>query len=123
MTLSNNRSHESAPVAASLPIERFQNETLRPLLKQQNDVLVGLYRHFLRKRRVPFLQLPQERRTAWISESLSKDNRLRGLVLGMVIGHLSVDQLAFYLEEEGEINRRIIALATQRLQSQLEQLL
>jgi hypothetical protein len=37
-----------------------------------------------------------------------------------VIGGLNADQLSLYLDEEAEVNRRIISMATQRLQSQVE---
>jgi hypothetical protein len=104
----------------ALPVEQFQNNTLRPVLKMQNEHLIAFYRHFLEKRKVPFAQLSKEKRLLWIADSLSKDNRLRGLVIGMVAGHFSVENIPFYLQEESEINRRIINLATQRLQSQVE---
>jgi hypothetical protein len=104
----------------ALPIEQFQNDTLRPVLKMLNDHLVALYRHFLLKRKVPFAALSKEKKMNWIADSLCKDNRLRGLVIGMVAGHFTLENVPFYLQEEGEINRRIINLATQRLQSQME---
>jgi hypothetical protein len=106
----------------ALPIEQFQNDTLRPVLKMLNDHLIALYRHFLLKRKVPFAALSKEKRMTWIADSLCKDNRLRGLVIGMVAGHFTLENVPFYLQEEGEINRRIINLATQRLQSQMETL-
>jgi hypothetical protein len=105
------------------PLEKLQNEALRPILKAQNETLAQVYRHFLQKRHVPFAKMATAEQKNWIADSLSKDNRLRGLVIGMVIGGLNAEQLALYLNEEAEVNRRIIGMATQRLQSQLDILL
>jgi ATP-dependent protease Clp ATPase subunit len=102
------------------PLEKLQNEALRPILKAQNEALVQVYRHFLQKRHVPFAKMANTEQKAWVADSLSKDNRLRGLLIGMVIAGLNAAQLELYLNEEAEVNRRIIGMATQRLQSQLE---
>lgn len=103
--------------------EQFQNDTLRPILKMQNELLVEMYRHFLLKRKVKFQGMSLPQRSQWIAESLSKDNRLRGILLGMVIGQFTTTELAQFIEMEGELRRRIISLITQRLQSQMKALL
>lgn len=108
---------------AQSPAEQFQNETLRPILKMQNDLIVQLYRHFLVKRKVKFDGMSIEERKTWISKSVSKDNRLRGILLGMVVGQFTDPELATFIDMEGEARRRIFDLVTQRLQSQMKALL
>lgn len=107
---------------AHSPAEAFQNATLRPILKLQHELLVSLYRHFLSKRKVAFHNLSRQRQLDWIAESLSTDNRLRGIILGMVIGHFTAEELTIYLQQETELRKRIMHLATQRLQSAIDQL-
>ena len=102
--------------------EQFQNDTLRPILKMQNELLIEMYRHFLLKRKVKFQGMSLPQRSKWIAESLSKDNRLRGILLGMIIGQFTADELNQFIEMEGELRRRIISLITQRLQSQMKAL-
>ena len=58
-----------------------------------------------------------------IEQSVSKDNRLRGLLLGMVIGHFTEEEFQQFVDMEGEVRRRITNLITQRLQSQMKALL
>lgn len=108
---------------ATSPAEQFQNQTLRPILKMQNELIVQLYRHFLFKRKVKFNGMSIEQRKDWISKSISKDNRLRGILLGMVVGHFTASELNSFIEMEGEARRRIFDLLTQRLQSQMKALL
>lgn len=113
--------HVDKPAATTM--EAFQNDVLRPIIKMQNDLLISIYKHFLAKRKVPFDGMSIPKRHDWIEKSLSKDNRLRGIMLGTVIGHFTDEEWAYFAEQEGEVRRRIISLITQRLQSQDKSLL
>jgi len=108
---------------ASHPMEQFQNDVLRPILKMQNDLILSIYRHFLHKRKVPFNGMSREKRADWIRTSMSKDNRLRGIMLGLVVGQFVEDELTFFLGNEGEVRRRLTELISQRLQHQVKHLL
>jgi len=108
---------------AQSPMEQFQNEVLRPVLKMQNDLILSIYRHFLHKRKVPFNGMSRQKRDEWIRSSMSKDNRLRGIMIGLVIGQFVEEELDFFLNHESQVRRRITELMTQRLQSQVKTLL
>lgn len=108
---------------AQSPAEQFQNQTLRPIIKMQNELILHLYRHFLLKRKVKFDGMSIEQRKDWILKSISKDNRLRGILLGMIMGQFTEEELAVFIENEGEARRRIFDLIVQRLQSQMKALL
>ncbi|MEL7117987.1 MAG: glyoxalase [Bacteroidota bacterium] len=108
---------------ASTAMETFQNDVLRPIVKMQNDLLIDIYKHFLRKRKVPFDGMSIKKREQWIAQSLTKDNRLRGIMLGAIIGHFTAEEWSYFQAEESEARRRITSLITQRLQSQQKQLL
>ena len=43
--------------AQSLDIETFQNETLRPILKFQNDLLLEVYRQYIAQYKNAFYEL------------------------------------------------------------------
>ena len=104
-----------APAAA--PAEKFQNETLRPVMKLQHEHIVAVFAGFLRKRKVKPEQLPQNQRWAKIKELVTRDNRLRGLLFGIAIGQFTAEEMAHYLDNEGEVNRRMTNLLTERLLS------
>ncbi len=102
--------------------EQFQNEVLRPILKLQNDLLLAIFKHFLVKRKVKFNGMSKEKRLEWIAHSLRQDNRLRGLLLGTVIGHFTIEEWNIFEKDEAEFRRRIFDMMTKRLQDQVETL-
>ncbi len=112
---------------ATNPAEAFQNQTLRPVLKLQNELLLGLFRHYLAKRKqrgpngeVParFAKLSPAEQEAYIAHTIRTDLKFRNLLVGMVVGHFTADELAQFLADEAELTRRLGNLLTQRLQDQ-----
>jgi hypothetical protein len=103
----------------STPAERFQNTTLRPVLKLQNELLQAVFLHMMDKRKVNFRQQPSQDQAAQIEHSLSKDKRLRFQLLGVVIGQFTTAEYAHFLELEQEAARRIFTMMAQRLKDEL----
>ena len=100
--------------------EQFQNETLRPILKALDALLVAYYRHHLPKRKVSFARLTREDKLAHIERSIREDTRLRLMLIGMVVGQFTVGEFAVFTTDEAELTRRISTLLVQRLQSHVE---
>ena len=100
--------------------ESFQNEVLRPILKLQNELLLAIFRHFMEKRKTAFHKMPRLRQLQQIEQILSKDNSLRKLLLGAVIGQFTPEEYDTFLHQEAEATRRIMAMMAQRLQDQVE---
>lgn len=111
---------ESLP--ANNPVEDFLHQTLRPVLKLQNELFLAITRHFFVKRKVRFANMNLAQQKQQVQHSIGKDNRLRGLLFGLVVGQFTEEELGFYLENEAEVNRRITQLLVQRLHTQLERL-
>ena len=106
---------EREPVSSH---EKFQNDVLRPIIKMQNDLLLAIFRHFMKKRKVRIDGMSKQERADWISHSISRDNRLRGMMLGAIVGQFTLEEWKQYQLIEGEARRRITNLLTERLQSQ-----
>jgi len=102
--------------------EQFQNETLRPILKALDELLVAYYRHHLPKRKSSFARLTHEDKLAYIERSVRDDTRLRLMLIGMVVGQFTPEEFATFVSEEAELTRRIANLLIQRLQSQVERI-
>ena len=98
--------------------ENFQNEYLRPILKEQNDLLVNIFRHYLVKHKVLFEKYSPEDQANYIENTIKKDAQLRNYFVGTIIGKLSVEQYQVFVTMETELNRRIITMLVKRLQSQ-----
>jgi hypothetical protein len=101
----------------STPVEIFQNNTLRPILKMQHALLTQLFRKQIEKRKNVYFQLPEKDRLGWIALSVRSDQRFRYQLAGMVIGHFTATELDFFSDNEEEAMRRLTDLLVQRLQS------
>ena len=100
-------------------VERFQNRTLRPILKFQNELLVTVFRHHLQKWNGSFYPLSRSKQQNYIENTIRKDSSLRNRLLGMVLGHFTVAEWEIYIDCEKECNRRITNMIIQRLQDQI----
>lgn len=104
----------------STPAEQFQNQTLRPILKFQHELLVAAFRAYIDKRHGVFFQLSAKDRLDWIQHSVQKDQGLRQMLTGMVLGHFTLEEWATFQLNEAEHSRRLAQMLIQRLQSAVE---
>lgn len=104
----------------STPAEQFQNQTLRPILKFQHELLVAAFRAYIDKRHGVFFQLSAKDRVEWIKHSVQKDQSLRNTLTGMVLGHFTLEEWTTFQLNEAEHSRRLIQMLIQRLQSAVE---
>ena len=95
-------------------IEKFQNEVIRPIIKQQHSFLIAVFQHYLFKRKIDFSNISEEKKTATINTSLKNDVNFKNLLIGSVIGHFSIDELVVYNQNTSEFNRRITQILNQR---------
>ncbi len=111
---------DAAPEAAVSEVEAFLHRTLRPVLKLQNAPLLALVAADLRKRVPGFAAFaPDDARERLVS-TLKADARLKRVLLGLVLGMLTTDELAFALENDAEVRRRVMLLVVERVRSQAE---
>jgi hypothetical protein len=97
--------------------ELFQNETLRPILKLQHDLLLDVYQSQIEKRYSTFLKLPSVQRPQWIADSIRADQRLRNLMAGIILGQFTLEEYQVFRKNESELMRRLVSLLIQRIQS------
>jgi len=111
----------------SNPAETFQNQTLRPLLKLQNELLLALFRHYLVKRKqlgpdARFAKMGQTEQETYIEHTIQTDQKFRNLLVGVIVGQFTSAEWAVFLTDEAELTRRLGNMLTQRIQSQRQQL-
>lgn len=104
---------------STLAEEAFQNNTLRPILKFQNDILLHIFKHYASKYAKNFSALPVDKKIKFIEQSIQKDSKLRSLFKGLVIGHFTITEYATYESISHAINKRIYALILERFKSQM----
>lgn len=100
-------------------IEEFQNTTLRPILKFQNDLLSSHFSQFARSYKKDWGSISTEKKIVFIENSMMKNQGLRNTIVGIIIGLFSLKEYEFYLTTKSEINRRIIQMGKERIVSNL----
>lgn len=100
--------------------ESFQNHTLRPVLKLQNEIFLMLFRDYAMRKTSDFDTLKKEKKILFIDQSLQKDNALRNTFIGMTIGMLTPEEMKIYLSDTKALNKRIISMLMERIKSQVE---
>ena len=100
-------------------IEKFQNQVLRPILKQQHQLLSVYFHTALKSHKMNFLMQSLEVKNQLIDRMLSKDHTLRNIQIGMIVGMLSLEEFASYAKYQREYNRRMIQMLKKRFQDNL----
>ncbi len=100
--------------------ERFQNETLRPILKLQNPLLIAVFRNYIQKRKGVFYELSLPKKLVYVESSLIKDQKFRNSVKGMVIGHFTVAEYEIYIQQSSSLNKRMMNLVIERIKDQIQ---
>ena len=103
--------------------ERFQNATLRPVLKLQNPLLIAAFVNYANKHKGVFYELSLEKRMQYVETAICKDQKFRNAVKGMLIGQFTVAEYTFYIQNSSKLNKRMMNLVIIRLQEQLQLLL
>ena len=111
---------DADPDAAVSDVEAFLHRTLRPVLKLQNDALLALAAADVRKRVPGFDRFAPDDRRERLAQTLRQDSRLKRVLVGVVYGALTAEELAFALAHEAEVRRRVVALLIERVTSQAD---
>jgi hypothetical protein len=97
--------------------EQYQNNTLRPILKFQHDILLGLFRTSLTKNKARFTELNREEKEEKLNQIFQKDLSFKNQSIGAVIGILTLEEYEVYTSDMAAYNRRIVTMLKQRIMS------
>ena len=100
--------------------EYFQNQTLRPILKLQNDFFIEIFKNYIIKSKANFESFTIEKKFQFIEISIQKDTKFRSLLIGIVIGLFTTDEYVMYSNNSSNINKRIITMLIERIKNQLQ---
>jgi hypothetical protein len=100
--------------------EKFQNQTLRPILKLQNDLFLAVFANQISKHKNDFYRLTVEKKLHYIENVIQKDIKFRNSLKGMVISLFSLDEYAEYIQNSSNLNKRMMNMLIERLKSQVQ---
>lgn len=101
----------------SNPDQLFQDQTLRPILKLQHEVIMALFDEYLISHKIDFKKLSLIQISTKIDQILKQNQALQSLFKGVVIGHFTKEEIAFWKINKININKRIQQLLLKRIQS------
>lgn len=98
--------------------EKFQNQTLRPIIKLQHNMLLLAFRNYLAKHKADYYGLDIDNREKYIENIFSKDVNFRHQLGGMIIGQFTEQEYKeFHLDPD--LKKRLINILKQRVLSQV----
>lgn len=106
--------------AATSKEERFQNDTLRPVIKLQSDLLMSAFSNYVRKHKNVFYEKNVENRLSYIENAIQRDIKFRNSLKGMVIGQFTLNEYEEYITNSSALNKRMMNIVIERLQANIQ---
>ncbi|CAI8161486.1 MAG: Uncharacterised protein [Polaribacter sp. SA4-10] len=103
--------------------EKFQNLTLRQIIKLQHKLIVMLFKNYAFVRKTDLKSISEQRIKRFIESSLSKDIAFKNRMIGVIIGHFTIEEYEVYKELSSEFNKRILAIVKNRLKDSISELI
>lgn len=100
--------------------ERFQNETLRPVIKMQNHLLIVVFKNYIAKHKNVFYDLSLNKQLDYIENAIHKDMKFRNSLKGMIIGQFTVEEYQIYTQNSSALNKRMMNIVKERLISNIQ---
>ena len=98
-------------------LEQFQNESIRPIVKFQSDLLMAIMKSKID------LESAKKQNTSeqisWVKKTIGKDYKVKGLLIGVVTGLFTLNEWEVYNKNEKEFNKRITSIISQRFVDQI----
>ena len=99
----------------TIGIEKFQNDTIRPILKFQHDILRAIFQDSLTKGKIQFDNLRLEEKEAKLDQLFQKNLSYKNQSIGVVIGMFTKEEYTTYSSNPSSYNRRIVTMLKQRI--------
>jgi hypothetical protein len=96
-------------------LEKFQNETLRPIIKLQHDLILTRFEHYLKQNKLNIIELNKTQKTDLMNKLFKSDTRLKNDFRGLIIGLFTLEEYKEYLIISSQINKRINNMIHQKI--------
>lgn len=100
--------------------ETFQNKTLRPILKMQNDLFIQVFINYAVKQKNVFFSLTPKKKMIYVENAIQRDIKFRNSLKGMIIALFTLEEYAEYIRISSNLNKRMMNMLVERLKSQLQ---
>lgn len=95
--------------------EHFQNITLRPLVKLQDQLLLEVFKNYIHKHKNTFYGLSVEKKIQFIENVIQRDIKFRNSLKGIIIGQFTLEEYSTYIQNSSSLNKRMMNLVKDRM--------
>ena len=95
--------------------EAFQNNTLRPILKLQNDLIVFLFKKSKPLANINFDRKDDVGKKTIITDLMKNNQKLKDQIEASIFSLMTNTELDYYFENRSETKRRINTMVIERL--------
>lgn len=100
--------------------EQFQNKTLRPVIKLQNDLLIEVFKNYIKKHKNSFYTYTVERKLSFVENAIQRDIKFRNSLKGIIMGQFTVEEYLLYIENSSALNKRMMNIVKERMFSNIQ---
>jgi len=100
--------------------EQFQNRTLRPIVKLQNDLLIEVFRNYIQKHKNAFHNFSIEKKIQFIENAIQRDIKFRNSLKGIIIGQFTIEEYLLYIANSSALNKRMMNIVKERILSNIQ---
>ncbi len=102
--------------------EAFQNETLRPIIKIQHQLLLAFVSDHVLKFNKGFLELSKGKQRTFVTNLFLKDNSFKHRLTGLILGQFTVEEFNVYKTIAPDVNKRILTICQERMMVHLNEI-
>ncbi|MBE7628817.1 glyoxalase [Tenacibaculum piscium] len=110
-------------LSSEIPVEDFQNKTVRPILKLQHELILQFFIFFCKNQKVDIVHIEKEKFNKAVNTITKKNINLKNQFLGLIIGQFTVAEFEFYKNNTADINKRILMMIGQRIKDSQSEIL
>ncbi len=111
----------SARVSDNMSLdEQFQNKTLRPIVKLQNELLIEVFKNYIKKYKNGYYSFSVEKKLSFIENAIQRDIKFRNSLKGIIMGQFTVEEYLIYIDNSSALNKRMMNIVKERMFSNIQ---
>lgn len=95
--------------------ESFQNQTLRPIIKQLHSLLLEHFSVLLLSKKSEYFKISEDKKTNYIRSIFQKEIRYKSELKGIVIGNFTIQEFHKYISSSSSFDKRIYTIVEERI--------
>lgn len=96
-------------------IEVFQNNILRPIIKQLHNLLVAHFSNLLFTKKGQYFKIADDQKEHYIHNIFQKELRYKAELKGIIIGNFTLEEFENYQLIDNQIDKRIFSIVEERI--------